>query len=177
MPCEPRYRLGDHYEGATGGGRLPRRRITSTTWRAADSWRSTKSRIGSAMRMPAFSMWGSPTSRYRRSLSGAPGPPGAAEDGTGGIVTAGTTKLPAARSPGAVEGGSAILAARTFGLRATRPPRALEGAGVTVAAGTELPAARPPGAIEGGGGGTTAASNVGSAGAGGGGGVDRERGG
>jgi hypothetical protein len=64
-------------------------------------------------------------------------------------MVAGTTGLPAAGPPGAVEGGGATMAAGTIG----------------------LPAARPHGAAEGGGGGIMAAGNVGPPGAGGGGGI------
>jgi hypothetical protein len=65
-------------------------------------------------------------------------------------MAAGTTTLPAAWSPGAVEGGGAILAVGTAGFLGGGPPRALERAGVTVVAATAgLLAAGRPDATEG----------------------------
>ena len=79
-------------------------------------------------------------------------PPGAVEGGAGVTLVAGTTGLPGVGLPGAIEGGRATLAAR-FGLPAAGALDAAESAGgVTMAAGTTtLFAARSPGAVEGGG--------------------------
>jgi hypothetical protein len=79
-------------------------------------------------------------------------PPGAVEGGAGVTLVAGTTGLPGVGLPGAIEGGRATLAAR-FGLPAAGALDAAESAGgVTMAAGTAtLSAARSPGGVEGGG--------------------------